>query len=218
MPPSCCRCCLRYRSDTRTDDAGKKGHVTGTIYACEVDSSSTSQACSPHPPSVSLFYRLHLRTSRTVLNGNATLRRKRENKKKIKATGLISTIWTCSTLFGRFIDRHRNWLELTVFNAFVAFIFEIFVTFIKKIVATTHREAHIHWRTELQIQCACSKLSQITSDGSPGMLCKIWEETEGAGEFENSWWTVSGNCGISKGLPRISEFSNISRRSYRQNP
>ena len=79
---------------------------------------------------------------------------------------------------------------------------EIFVSFIKKIVATTHREAHTHWRTELQIQCACSKLSQITSDGSPCiqpplaskksiflrlgaavhrlpcMLYKIWEETD----------------------------------------
>ena len=184
----------------------------------KLTSSSTSQACSPHPPSVSLFYRLHLRTSRTVLNGNATLRRKRENKKN-KSNGFNKHDLNVQHTFWQiYWPPSHDWLELTVFNAFVAFMFEIFVTFIKKIVATTHREAHIHWRTELQIQCACSKLSQITSDGSPGMLCKIWEETEGAGEFENSWWTVSGNCGISKGLPRISEFSNISRRSYRQNP
>ena len=41
-----CRCCLRHRSDMRTEVAGNRSHVS--LYhrhACEVDSSLTSQAC-----------------------------------------------------------------------------------------------------------------------------------------------------------------------------
>ena len=41
-----CWCCLRHRSDMRTEVAGNRGHVSlYRRHACEVDSSSTSQAC-----------------------------------------------------------------------------------------------------------------------------------------------------------------------------
>ena len=41
-----CRCCLRHRSDMRTEVAGNRSHVSlYRQHACEVDSNSTSQAC-----------------------------------------------------------------------------------------------------------------------------------------------------------------------------
>ena len=125
----CCRCCLRYRSEMRTNDAGNKGHVTG-MPAKLTRVRLRRHAVRIHRPfpyftdstcvRQELFWMVMLR-----YEGN-------EKIKKIKARGLISTIWTCSPLLGSLLTAIARLTRTNRFQCFRRFMSEIFVTFIKK--------------------------------------------------------------------------------------